>query len=58
MRYSDYVDYGKLDPLKKMALEKLSETFGAPKRLGIRVVPESPPPYSTSLNTISCLPSL
>jgi len=41
MRYSDYVDYGKLDPFKKMALEKLSETFGAPKRLGIRVVPES-----------------
>ncbi|MBO3803074.1 MAG: phosphoribosylformylglycinamidine cyclo-ligase [Candidatus Brockarchaeota archaeon] len=41
MRYSDFVDYGKLDPFKRMALEKLSETFKAPERLGIRVVPES-----------------
>lgn len=41
MRYSDYVDYGKLDPFKAMALKNLSATFGGPRRLGIRVVLES-----------------
>ncbi|MGQ9513715.1 MAG: AIR synthase-related protein [Thermoproteota archaeon] len=41
MRYSDYVDYGRLDPFKRMALEKLSKTLEGPERLGIRVVPES-----------------
>jgi len=41
MRYSDYVDYGKLDPFKRLALERLSATFIGPERLGIRVVLES-----------------
>jgi len=41
MRYSDYVDYGKLDPFKRLALEQLAPSFIGPERLGIRVVPES-----------------
>lgn len=41
MRYSDYVDYGKLDPFKRLALEQLAPSFKGPERLGIRVVLES-----------------
>jgi len=41
MRYSDYVDYGKLDPFKRLALDQLASSLIGPERLGIRVVPES-----------------
>lgn len=41
MRYADIVDYGKLDPVKKAAIESFSGTLGLPKRLGFRIVPET-----------------
>jgi len=41
MKYSDYVDYGKLDPFKRAVMEKLGPTFKFIEKLGIRVVPES-----------------
>lgn len=41
MKYSDIVDYSKLDPVKKAALEKFSDTVSRPERLGLRIVPET-----------------
>ncbi|MBI2545140.1 MAG: hypothetical protein HYW22_00890 [Candidatus Aenigmarchaeota archaeon] len=38
LRYSDFVDYDKLDPVKRMALEMFEPTLVYPERLGIRVV--------------------
>lgn len=41
MKYSDIVDYGKLDPVKKAAIQLFSETNEKPSRLGLRIVPET-----------------
>ena len=41
MKYSDYVDYGRLNPFKRLAIELFSSTFGNPERLGIKVVEET-----------------
>jgi len=41
MKYSDIVDYSKLDPVKKAAIEKFSDTVSRPERLGLRIVPET-----------------
>lgn len=41
MKYSDFVDYGKLDPVKRAALESFSPTLNNPLRLGLRIVPET-----------------
>jgi len=41
MKYSDFVDYSKLDPFKERVMRTLEPTFGLVERLGIRVVPES-----------------
>lgn len=41
LRYSDFVDYSKLDPVKRMALEIFEPTLVYPERLGIKVVPET-----------------
>ncbi len=41
LRYSDFVDYSKLDPVKRMALEIFEPTLVYPERLGIRIVPET-----------------
>ena len=41
MKYHQFVDYTKLDPVKAAALEKFSETLEHPKRLGIKIVPET-----------------
>jgi phosphoribosylformylglycinamidine cyclo-ligase len=37
--YADLVDYEKLDPVKKMAMNVFAETLKHPERLGIRVMP-------------------
>ncbi len=41
IKYSDFVDYSKLDPIKKAALEKFSGTLNEPERLRIKVVAET-----------------
>ncbi|MCX6815066.1 MAG: AIR synthase-related protein [Candidatus Aenigmarchaeota archaeon] len=41
IRYSDYVDYDALDPVKRLAMEIFEPTLSYPERLGIRIVPES-----------------
>src|SRR3989344_5145818 len=41
MKYSQIVDYSKLDPVKAAALEKFSGTMKNPERLGIRIVQET-----------------
>jgi len=41
MKYSDIVDYEKLDPVKKAAIELFSPTLEKPERLGIKIVPET-----------------
>jgi len=41
MKYSDIVDYGKLDPVKRAALESFSSSLEMPSRLGLRIVPET-----------------
>ena len=41
IKYSDFVDYSKLDPLKRLALEIFEETFSYPERLGIKLLPQS-----------------
>ncbi|MEM5834802.1 MAG: AIR synthase-related protein [Candidatus Aenigmatarchaeota archaeon] len=41
IKYSDFVDYRKLDSLKKMALEIFEPTLKYPERLGLRLLPES-----------------
>ncbi|MDD5162762.1 MAG: AIR synthase-related protein [Candidatus ainarchaeum sp.] len=37
MKYKDFVDYSKLDPVKAAAIEKFSGTISNPKRLGIKI---------------------
>lgn len=39
LRYSDLVDYGRLDPVKRMALEAFASTFKNPERMRIKVAP-------------------
>lgn len=39
MRYSDLVDYGRLDPVKREALKVFSSTFKNPERLRIKAAP-------------------
>ena len=41
MKYSDIVDYEKLDPVKRAAIETFSGTLEKPERLGMRIVPET-----------------
>jgi len=41
MQYKDFVDYSKLDPVKRAALEKFSEGLSNPERLGVRIVTET-----------------
>ncbi len=41
MRYSDIVDYDKLDPFKEESIRRLQKTLSNPERLGISVVEES-----------------
>ena len=41
MRYSDIVDYDKLDPFKEESIRRLQKTLGNPERLGIHIVRES-----------------
>lgn len=41
LRYSDFVDYSKLDPVKKLALEIFEPTLAYPERLGINIVPQT-----------------
>lgn len=39
MKYSDLIDYSKLDPVKRRALELFESTFKNPERLRIKVMP-------------------
>lgn len=39
LKYSDLVDYDKLDPVKRAALEKFKSTFLHPERLNIKIMP-------------------
>jgi len=41
MKYSDIVDYEKLDPVKRAAIESFSPTLGNASRLGIKIVPKT-----------------
>lgn len=41
MKYHDLVDYSKLDPVKKAAIEKFRPSINYPQRLGLRIVPET-----------------
>ena len=41
MKYSDIVDYDKLDPVKKAAIESFSDTIEKPSRIGLRIVSET-----------------
>jgi phosphoribosylformylglycinamidine cyclo-ligase len=41
IRYSDFVDYSKLDPVKEMALRLFEPTLSYPERLDIIIVPET-----------------
>ncbi len=41
MKYFEFVDYSKLDPVKKAAIEKFSETIDNPKKLGFKILPET-----------------
>lgn len=41
IKYSAFVDYEKLDPVKRMALDIFEPTFSYPERLGIKVIPET-----------------
>src|SRR5690242_2043262 len=36
MKYTDFVDYSRLDPVKRLALETFWPTMSYPERLGIR----------------------
>lgn len=38
-KYSDLVDYDKLDPVKKAAFQKFKSTYSNPERLRIRIMP-------------------
>ncbi|MBI2631590.1 hypothetical protein HYW75_01145 [Candidatus Pacearchaeota archaeon] len=41
MRYSDIVDYDKLDPFKEEAIKRFSQTLDNTNSLGVRIVKES-----------------
>jgi phosphoribosylformylglycinamidine cyclo-ligase len=41
MKYSDIVDYEKLDPVKKAAIEKFAPTIEKTARLGLKIVQET-----------------
>jgi phosphoribosylformylglycinamidine cyclo-ligase len=41
MKYSDIVDYNKLDPFKEESIRRLRETLHNPERLGIRIIEET-----------------
>jgi len=41
MKYSDLVDYDKLDPYKEECIRRFQKTLSYPNRLGVRIVPES-----------------
>lgn len=41
MKYSDIVDYDKLDPFKEAAIRRFSTTLDNPNRLGARIVKET-----------------
>jgi len=41
MKYSDIVDYDKLDPFKEECIKRFRLTLANPNRLGISIVPES-----------------
>jgi phosphoribosylformylglycinamidine cyclo-ligase len=41
MKYSDFVDYDKLDPVKKAAISLFSDTLEKPERLGVKIVSET-----------------
>ncbi len=39
--YAEFVDYGKLDPVKREALDLFGPTLRNPERLGVRIIPET-----------------
>ncbi|MEK6880176.1 MAG: AIR synthase related protein, partial [Nanoarchaeota archaeon] len=41
MRYSDIVDYDKLDPFKEESIRRLKGTLGNLEKFGMRIVPET-----------------
>jgi phosphoribosylformylglycinamidine cyclo-ligase len=41
LRYSELVDYDKLDPFKEECIRRFARTLAFPNRLGISIVPES-----------------
>ncbi len=41
MKYFEFVDYSKLDPVKRIAIEKFAGTIDNPKKLGFRILPET-----------------
>jgi len=41
MKYSDIVDYDKLDPFKEEAIKRFRVSLANPKRLGVGIVPET-----------------
>lgn len=41
MKYHEIVDYSKLDPFKRLALEQFSDTLSHPQRLNVRIVSET-----------------
>ncbi len=41
MKYSDIVDYDKLDPFKEESIKRLKGTLNNPNRLGVHIVPET-----------------
>jgi phosphoribosylformylglycinamidine cyclo-ligase len=41
VQYSEFVDYSKLDPVKKAAISKFTPYLDAPKRIGVRILPET-----------------
>ncbi|HLC36894.1 MAG TPA: AIR synthase-related protein [archaeon] len=41
MKYHEIVNYEKLDPFKRTAIEKFSDSIEFPSRLGLRIVPET-----------------
>jgi phosphoribosylformylglycinamidine cyclo-ligase len=41
MKYHEFVDYTKLDPVKKAAIDKFGPGIGSIERLGMRIIPET-----------------
>lgn len=50
MKYSDIVDYDKLDPFKEACIRRFQSTLSYPNRLGISIVPESIGETAVALN--------